>query len=136
MSKPMNFLGSIMKNLFSPPVTSKFPFEPAVYPERTRGHVEIDINKCILCSICAKKCPPRAIKLDKAGGTWTINRFDCVQCGYCVESCPKSALSIIPGYQTPGPEKVEAVYNVPVKPKAPKEDKKADAPKEEKKAEA
>ena len=48
----MKFKNVVLKNLFSKTVTKNYPAEPAVYPERSRGHVEIDIDTCILCGIC------------------------------------------------------------------------------------
>lgn len=118
MPKFMPFAGTMLKNLFSKPVTTAYPAKPAVYPERSRGHVEIAIDQCIMCGLCSRNCPPRAITVDRATGTWTINRFDCVQCGYCTEVCPKKCLTINPGYQTPGAEKKEAVYQKTVEEKA------------------
>ena len=83
------FAGTVLKNLFSKPVTTGYPFEPAQYPQRMRGHVEIKIEDCISCGLCARNCPPGALKVDRAAGTWTINRFDCVQCGNCTNVCPQ-----------------------------------------------
>lgn len=117
----MSFTKIALKNLFSKPATTAYPFEPKVYPERTRGHVEINENNCILCGMCMRSCPPGAITVDKANLKWSINRFDCIQCGYCVEKCPKKCLSIVPGYQEPGVEKVACSVDVPEPPKpAPK----------------
>jgi len=110
----MSFKNTVLKNLFSKPVTKNYPAEPAVYPERSRGHIEITIDDCILCGICAKNCPPRAIEVDRKGNTWSINRFDCIQCGYCTEKCPKKCLHIVPGYQEPLAKKVVATYEKPV----------------------
>lgn len=110
----MKFKNVVLKNLFSKPVTKNYPAEPAVYPERSRGHVEITIEDCILCGICSKNCPPRAIEVDRKANTWTINRFDCIQCGYCTEKCPKKCLHIVPGYQEPMPSKAKATYEKPV----------------------
>lgn len=110
----MNFKNTVLKNLFSKPVTKNYPAEPAVYPERSRGHIEITIEDCILCGICMKSCPPRAIQVDRKSSTWTINRFDCIQCGYCTEKCPKKCLHILPGYQEPLNKKVVAVYEKPI----------------------
>lgn len=117
MSKIMSFAGIALKNLFSKPATTQYPFEPAEYPERTRGHVEIDENNCILCGNCMRNCPPRAITVDKPSLKWSINRFDCIQCGYCVTVCPKKCLSIVPGYQTPDAKKYSDVVDVPEPPK-------------------
>ena len=159
MDKPkstiMAFTWATMKNLFSKPVTKNYPAEPAVYPERSRGHIEIEIEKCISCSICAKNCPPGCLSVDRKAGTWTINRFDCIACGYCTIKCPKSCLHLKPGYQTPMDVKSSETYTRPnmpeekpaakpaaakaaaagkaaVKPAADKEADKAEAPAEKK----
>lgn len=126
MPKLMDFTGTILKNLISKPVTTNYPFEPKEYPERTRGHVEINIEECIMCGMCQRNCPPGAILVDRATGVWKIQRFDCVQCGYCVECCPKKCLSIVPGYPEPGEEKREEAVTKPVQ-AAAKEDSKAAA---------
>lgn len=144
MAKLMNFTGTILKNLFSKPVTTKYPAEPAKYPERSRGHIENDFDACILCGLCMRNCPTGTIKVSKPEGMWKINRFDCIQCGYCTLKCPKKCLHIVPGYQTPGPEKQEEVLTKPVEaapskpaaPAKPAEPAKAAAAEPEKKAPA
>ena len=57
---------------------------------------------------------PGALAVDRARGTWTINRFDCVQCGSCVNVCPKKCLFMRPGYTEPQAEKRSETF---VKPK-------------------
>ena len=110
------FAGTALKNLFSKPVTTGYPFEPAKYPDRMRGHVEIRVEDCISCGLCARSCPPGALQVDRAAGTWTINRFDCVQCGNCVNVCPKKCLDIVPGYTEPAAQKASETFT---RPKAP-----------------
>ena len=110
MSACLNFTGTLLKNLVTKPVTKNYPEEPAVYPERTRGHIEIDIDQCISCGLCVRSCPPRCIVVDKGAGTWTINRFDCIACGYCASKCPKKCLKMVPGYQTPARKKEADTY--------------------------
>lgn len=125
MAKLMNFAGTVLKNLFHKPVTKNYPAEPINYPERSRGHIENDFDQCILCGLCMRNCPTGTIKVSKPEGTWSINRFDCIQCGYCTLKCPKKCLSIVPGYQTPGREKVnEVLTKPPTPPAAPKEPQK------------
>ena len=97
----MKFTGVVLKNLFSKPVTRPYPEQPREYPERTRGHVEIDIDTCVLCSLCARKCPTGAITVDRAAKLWEIERFGCIQCGCCVETCPKKCLSMKQSYTQP-----------------------------------
>ena len=106
----MTFAGTALKNLFSKPVTTSYPAEPAEYKERTRGHIEIDIDQCISCGMCTRACPCGTLSIDKIKGTWTINRFDCIACGFCVEKCPKKCLTLVAGYQEPGGEKGEVTY--------------------------
>ncbi|MCR4568697.1 MAG: 4Fe-4S binding protein [Pseudobutyrivibrio sp.] len=119
MGQFLPFYKQVFKNLFSKPATTQYPFKPKEYPERTRGHIEINKDQCILCGMCMRSCPPGAINVDRAGKTWTINRFDCIQCGYCAEKCPKKCLSIIPGYQEPGAEKFAETVEVPYEPPKP-----------------
>lgn len=114
MSKYMGFAKLALNNLFSKPVTTAYPAKPKVYPKRTRGHVEISIEDCILCGLCMRSCPPGAIQVNRGTATWTINGFDCVQCGYCVEKCPKKCLKIVPGYTEPDTSKHAAVFAKPV----------------------
>jgi formate hydrogenlyase subunit 6/NADH:ubiquinone oxidoreductase subunit I len=106
----MSYAPIALKNLFSKPVTTTYPAEPFVYPERSRGHIDIDIDDCIGCGMCVRCCPPGALKVDKNAGTWTIDRFDCIACGFCVTKCPKKCLHIVPGYQEPGGEKNSVTY--------------------------
>lgn len=108
----MKFYKESLKNLFSKPVTTEYPLKPAEYPERSRGHIEIDIDTCISCGMCVRCCPPGALKVDMQKGTWTINRFDCIACGYCVEKCPKKCLVMKPGYQEPEAEKSEETFTI------------------------
>ncbi len=105
MARIMRFASTMLANLFKPPVTTKYPAEPIDFPEGSRGHIEIEIDKCISCSLCALNCPAGAIKVDRVKGTWEINRMDCVQCGYCTIKCPKKCLHMMPGYTEPEKEK-------------------------------
>ncbi|MCD7722669.1 MAG: 4Fe-4S dicluster domain-containing protein [Clostridiales bacterium] len=112
----MKFAKTAMKNLFSKPATEGYPFKEREYPERSRGHIEIDIDKCIMCSMCQRKCPSGAITVDRGAQQWSIDRMACVQCANCVNSCPKSCLSIVPGYTPPAAEKVRDIFKKPVPP--------------------
>lgn len=100
----LKYAPEALKNLFRPPVTTKYPAEPYVYPERSRGHIEITIDECISCGMCVRCCPCGTLSVDRNAGTWSINRFDCIACGFCVEKCPKKCLRMVEGYQTPGPK--------------------------------
>lgn len=117
----LSFTGTTLKNLFSKPATSEYPFVPREYPERTRGQISIEIEKCIFCGACDMRCPADAIKVDKAAKTWEIERFGCIQCSNCVLVCPKKCLHMEKPYTTPAPEKCFDKFVPPVveEPKTP-----------------
>ena len=92
-----------MRNLFSPPATRLYPTrekEPH-RAARSRGRIEIDIEVCIFCSACAKRCPTDALIVSKSDKEWNIDRLRCCTCNACVEVCPKKCLSM--GNRTPLP---------------------------------
>ena len=105
------FTKTELHNLFSKPATQLYPQKPKVYPERTRGHVENDIEACIFCGLCSRKCPTGAIAVDRKEKSWAINRFSCIQCRSCVDSCPKKCLSMKQTYTQPASEKKTMVYH-------------------------
>ncbi len=85
-------LGTILSGLFGKSATVNYPMEPRIASPVTRGHIKIDIDSCIFCGICRRKCPTSAIDVTKEDKTWAISRMHCIQCNSCVESCPKKCL--------------------------------------------
>ena len=110
--RALAFARQALKNLFMKPATTSYPFEPASYPERMRGHVELVAEDCIGCGLCMSSCPPGAIRVDRQEGIWSINRFDCVQCESCVNACPKKCLKMAAGYTQPETEKTEERFEI------------------------
>ncbi len=100
----------IMRSLFKKPATLMYPVIPRQWQERTRGHIENQINDCIFCGICQKKCPTNAITVDRVNRSWVIERMQCIQCSCCVEVCPKKCLTNENTYTTPSTEKVTDTY--------------------------
>lgn len=118
-------------SMFKKPETIQYPTQTRFVPEGLKGHISIEIEKCILCGICQKKCPAAAIEVDKPQETWSINRFRCVQCGSCVRECPKNCLHMETTYASPAAKKfVETVQ----KPKLHDDEKAAKEAKEAEKA--
>ena len=72
------------------PVTVCYPQEKLAAPERLRGHIVNDMDVCICCGMCARRCPAGALAVDRKGGTWSIDPYACVVCGECIESCPQA----------------------------------------------
>jgi len=51
----------VLRSVLSRPATRLYPFVKRPFFKNTRGHISIDIEKCIFCGICQKKCPSDAI---------------------------------------------------------------------------
>lgn len=70
--------------------------------DRFRGHLDNDIERCIVCKNCAKACPIDCFWID--GEKTPTNklrpsRFDidilkCMYCGLCVFACPTGCLTM------------------------------------------
>jgi ech hydrogenase subunit F len=90
----LDIFKTLMVSMFKKPVTVAYPNKPIEYSKVARGHIEIDIESCIFCGMCSRKCPTTAIEVDRNERTWEINRFCCIQCGCCVEVCPKKCLAM------------------------------------------
>jgi len=106
----INFTKTVLRNLFRKPATRDYPAVPRIYPVRTRGSIGIDIDTCIFCGLCSKKCPTSAIEVDRSAATWSIRRFGCIQCGACVEVCPKKCLVMQNAYTDPGAVKLVDLF--------------------------
>ena len=88
-----DMLSEILKNLISKPATRQYPFERREPFKNARGQISgIDIDSCIFCGICSKRCPSEAIVVNKAEKSWEIDSFKCVVCGVCTEVCPKKCI--------------------------------------------
>ena len=109
--------GMTLKSLFSKPETIMYPVQERYKPEGLKGHIDIDVETCILCGICQKTCPTGAIEVDKAGEAWRIDRFRCVQCGACWRACPKELLVMADTYTPPATQK--SIDSFEVHPKKP-----------------
>lgn len=64
---------------------------------RLWGHVEIDLDKCESCRMCAVFCPTAAIsKFDEEDGSFGVEHCAgrCVKCESCVDICPAQAITL------------------------------------------
>ena len=98
------------------PAAPKAEEKPAAAPAvklREDGKPVQDPDKCVYCTICAKKCPAGALTVDRANKTWELDEDLCVACGTCAGVCPKKAI-YMPGYEpapaapAPAPKAEEA----------------------------
>ena len=101
----LEMLKPVLKNLFSTPATRLYPFEVRDQFPNVRGDLEVDIDSCIYCVICEKKCPSACISVDRNDAKWEVNPYSCVLCGVCVDICPKKALHMHSAWRKPAYDK-------------------------------
>ncbi len=85
-------LGDIVGSLFKRPVTERYPFVKTTPPERLRGKLRWNPEKCTGCALCTKDCPSNAIELitlDKKAKKFVVRYHAdrCTYCSQCVENC-------------------------------------------------
>jgi ech hydrogenase subunit F len=112
---------TVIKNLLGGPATLMYPKKKRAFTPITRGAVGIDINKCIFCGMCGRRCPTDAIVVTKDNREWQIDRLKCCTCNLCVEICPVKCLSMENQYTTPMRERAAGIYRTA----APKKDEAA-----------
>lgn len=88
----------ILRNLFRPKATIRFPEEHVPLPERFRGApLLVRPLDCIVCGKCARECPTHCIHITDLGEgefTLTFNLAQCMYCGVCAEGCSRSAIEM------------------------------------------
>ena len=92
-------LGDISRSLFKKPATQLYPFTRTPAPERLRGKLMFEPDKCTGCRICVRDCPANALELcviDKTAKRFVLRfRSDrCTFCAQCVFSCNFDAISL------------------------------------------
>jgi len=109
---------TVLKNLFSRPVTRRYPAEAIREPcPDYRGAIVFDVNKCVLCNACARVCPALAITIKRTERQIIFDSLRCIYCRRCLESCPKDAISQDVHYAKPRTGRHNMAMNVPVPPK-------------------
>jgi ech hydrogenase subunit F len=94
-----SLIGNIFTNLTRKPATRPYPAVRRQAPAGARGRLKIDIDACIFCSLCQKRCPANALDVSRQPKNWTLDPYRCIVCGYCVEACPKKCLSMDPEHK-------------------------------------
>ncbi len=85
--------------LWRKPATEKYPFEKRAAPERLRGALYFNPEKCTGCGMCTRDCPADAIELvtlDKKNKRFVLRyHLDrCTFCAQCVETCSYDCLGM------------------------------------------
>jgi len=82
------------RSVLHKPATRLYPVERREPFARTRGHIEFRVNDCDFCTICAHRCPTRAIVVGKKERTWAIDHTLCILCGNCVDDCKRGCITL------------------------------------------
>ncbi len=97
--KIATMFSDIWQSLWQRPVTQKYPFERTAVPERLRGKLHYNSEKCTGCALCNKDCPANAIEIitiDKKEKRFVMKYHAdrCTYCAQCLESCRFSCLNL------------------------------------------
>jgi len=89
----------VIGSLIRKPATRRYPFERVAAPDRLRGKLLWDAEKCTACSLCVKDCPAEALEVslvDKASKriVFRYHLDRCTYCAQCVISCRTQALTM------------------------------------------
>ncbi len=105
VSSTFQGMGITIKHVVKKPVTLQYPDERWVLPERFRGFVHLDTNRCNACLQCAKACPVSCIYIETEGKgidrymtRYAVDFNKCIWCGLCTEPCPTNAVTMSHDY--------------------------------------
>ncbi len=84
--------GDVLRSLFRSPATELYPHVRKPSPDRLRGKLVWEPEKCAGCMLCVKDCPSDAIELivlDKVNKKFVLRYHAdrCTFCAQCVVSC-------------------------------------------------
>lgn len=89
---PLDVVRRLLAPLREPVVTSRYPDEPPLLQQATRGLPEVDPARCERDGACVDACPTGAIQLAVTG--WLIDAGRCVFCGLCADACRPGAIRL------------------------------------------
>lgn len=84
-------LRTVVRNLVTGPATRLTPRDPV---PAGRGQIDVEINQCIFCGLCQRKCPADALLVNRSERSWTLDPYRCIICGLCAEACPKKCIHV------------------------------------------
>ncbi len=108
--------------------TVQFPKQKMPIPEVARYQLEVEIDDCIVCDLCAKACPvdcidimaiksPQAIGNTSDGSVKRLypEKFDidmakCMYCGLCTVVCPTECIVMTDKYDRSTQKLTDLIY--------------------------
>jgi formate hydrogenlyase subunit 6/NADH:ubiquinone oxidoreductase subunit I len=90
---PMKYIPSSSTTFFKDVQNGKVLMNPPVgTPERFRGKIVYEKEKCIGCTLCLKVCPSEAIIFKDEEKKIRIYLARCTFCAQCTDVCPVNCL--------------------------------------------
>jgi NAD(P)H-quinone oxidoreductase subunit I len=92
-------LRDVVRSFTEKPITQKYPFERLEAPERLRGKLFWDGDRCSGCGLCVKDCTADALEvitIDRANKRFVMvyDLDKCTYCAQCVVNCRFKCLSM------------------------------------------
>lgn len=99
MSRIGTILRDVIRSLFRRAATGRYPFKRSPAPDRLRGRLTWNPEKCTGCCLCTMDCPSNAIELivvDKDSKRFVMRYHvdRCTFCAQCVQSCQFKCLGM------------------------------------------
>lgn len=109
-------------------VTVQFPKEKMPIPEVARYQLDVEIDDCIVCDLCAKACPVDCINIEAVKSPEAIGKtsdgsvkrlyaaqFDidmakCMYCGLCTVVCPTECITMTDQYDRSTTKLTDLIY--------------------------
>ena len=98
MANPLNLpmVTRSLRNLVSRPATRRYPTVVRPPFPGARGTLEFDLESCVLCGLCVRRCPTVALTCIREERLFAIEQLRCIACGVCVDACNKHSLRLSP----------------------------------------
>lgn len=109
--------------------TVQFPKETMPIPEVARYQLDVEIDDCIVCDLCAKACPVDCITIESIKSPEVIGKtsdgsvkrlyaaqFDidmakCMYCGLCTVVCPTECITMTNQYDRSTTKLTDLIYD-------------------------